>query len=747
MKTRISPEWLWRVLCTLIALIVLALVGYDTYVQFRTPGLDFSFDHSGLVREVPFETYADWAGLHPGDVIQTVDGTPFRKWMKGDWHDLSQGPYMMQISRNGRLHTIEIPAIPLARMNVLSLTSAALVALTFWGIGIILLLRRFQRQDVRILFLLSEVFAVLLLFPLAHPAPYLAPRWGLVLSSACMYVAAPLLLHYYLTFPVPLGTPAQRRWWLGAIYGFDLIALALWWINSPWRRWGATYAVLLIVAAVVVLVYVYARRASPAGRRHLRVVVLGNVVAMFPGISFYILPQLFNINPYIPEWLVALSLVVAPLSYLYATLRHNLFDIDRLLNRTLVYTLLSVGILLLYLGPFLLLYRFARGDPLAHAMTASGLTLLVGLAFDWSRTQVQRLVDRVFYGGWYDYPGVVETISDALACTIERQQLIHVLTRQVPEMMHLHPAQLQITQSPHQPILPSTNAQTTQFPFTFQDQVRALWTLGPRRDGDDLTAADRRILQTLARQAEVALGNVLLVEMLRCQLDEIRATQRQLLRSREEERGRLARDLHDGPIQVLVGLNLQLGLLLSNPHHPATELKAMRAEIRQLLNELRQVCGELRPPMLDTLGLSAAVRTLAEQWSVDQHATQHSHQTPTTVHLDLPADAELPPVSEEVAVNLYRVVQEALGNVARHAQAQHVTIRLTTDDDSLILTIQDDGQGFTIPPTFQDLTAHGHFGLIGMQERVDLIGGTLTLDSTPEEGTIVRIQCQTSPSD
>ncbi len=110
-----------------------------------------------------------------------------------------------------------------------------------------------------------------------------------------------------------------------------------------------------------------------------------------------------------------------------STIRHNLFGIDRLLNRALVYVLLFLAVFLLYLGPFLLFYRLLPGDPLLQTTVAASLLLLVGLTFDWVRTQVQRLVDRPFYGGWYDYPGVVETVSDALARSRQREQLVEDL--------------------------------------------------------------------------------------------------------------------------------------------------------------------------------------------------------------------------------------------------------------------------------------------------------------------------------
>jgi len=761
-------SWLWRCFFALLALVVPALVGYDVYFQWRTPALDLNFDrHTGLVYEVPQGTPADWAGFGAGDVILSVDGIPF-----SEWNDPPVGNYLVKVERDGKYLILELPVLPLAKVHLLSLVSAAVVALIFWGIGTLLLLRRFQEQEVRLLFLLAQAFAILLLFPLAHPHPSVLPIWAIDLSNACFYLAAPLLLHYYLTFPVPLGTPRQRRWGLSVIYVLALISIAFWLSGAPLARWGAIYAILEVAAAVVVLVYVYLRRATPDGRRRLRLVVFGIVMAAGPPIFLYIIPFMTGASYGIPEWLTALFLVVAPLSYLYATARHNLFGIDRLLNRALVYALLSIGILFLYLGPFLLIYRFLPGDPLAQMMVAAGLTLLVGLAFDWSRTQAQRFVDRLFYGGWYDYPGVVETVSANLARTLEREQLADVLTRQLPELMQLRPGHLWIGEQNQPPSHP-----VTQFPLIFQGQVRGLWSVEPRRDGEDFTASDRRILETLADQAEISLSNVLLVETLRRQLDQIRASremlaqaQRQLLRSREEERARLARELHDGPIQSLVAMNLQLSLLLSQPSPPASlptlregsppslsqdweregkgkgegdsppvqALRAMRDEVRYLLADLRRACAELRPPILDALGLVPALRALAEDWSL---------QSDVPVCLDLPSDDTSSPLPEEVEVNLYRVVQEALTNVTRHAAARQVTIRLVElveneEPFRLTLTIQDDGRGFVVPTGAHDLTAQDHFGLVSMQERVNLIGGAWTIESTPGQGTTVHVLWQ-----
>lgn len=472
--------------------------------------------------------------------------------------------------------------------------------------------------------------------------------------------------------------------------------------------------------------YAYARGTADA-RRRLRLVVLGGIAPTIPAFFFYLLPTIIG-APRLPDWTIGPLIILSPLGYLVAIARDNLFDIDRLLNRALVYAILSFGILLLYLGPFVLLWRFLPNDRLAQLFIIVGLTLLSGWSFEWTRAQIQRGVDRFFYGGWYDYAGVVETISDALARCVERAQLNEVLTRRVPELMQLREGQL-VSGSTSQPVNPRDAG--LEFPLAFQNETRAVWRVRAHRNGEDFTEVDRRILATIARQAETALGNVLLVETLRAQLEMLRSTQHQLLRSREDERARLARELHDGPLQDLVGLNMPLGLLLADDTSPAAEtLRALRAQVRDLLTELRQVCAELRPPMLDTIGLSAALRVLAEDWSAQNHIP---------IQLDLAPDAALRALPSHVAVNLYRIAQKALTNIARHAHAHNVALQLTFDDARLVLTIRDDGCGFIVPATLNEFSARGHFGLVGLRERVELIGGALMVESMPDAGTTVRV--------
>ncbi len=727
----------WGGFLAFLILVVPVLVGVDLYLQWHSPTMDFYLDSPGssTVHSVVPGGQAEAAGLQAGDVVLTVDDVPF-----GLWYAPQIGrTHILKVERRGEQFPLAVPTVRVFQLNYLSLASAIVVVLAFWGIGALLFVRRFWYPEIRLLFLLSQTIAITILFPLSFQEPWNPPGWLLPLSIAGFDLVAPLFLHYTITFPIKLGYRRQRYWGLILLYAFTPVVFWGWLReNQLGMQLSILFFSLAIAAAIAFMLYVYQYRSSPDERRRTRIIVFGTLMAGIPPILFYLLPRAID-SPYVmPEWAAALFLIMAPFGYLYATLRYNLFGIDRLINRTLVYAILSLGIFIVYLGPYLFLYQYLPDDLFIHLAFIFGLTLWIGWTFDWMRTRAQRLVDRLFYGGWYDYPAVVEIISDALARSNTREQITDVLANRISDLMQLSSSHLWIGNQ--NSTFPAASPMQTRFRFMFQADTPAQWMVGLHRDGDDLSGADHRILHTLAQQAEIALNNAFMIEKLRSQLDEIRAsreelahTQHQLLRSREEERARLARDLHDSPIQALIGLNIQLGLLLnSKEHNSATfeSLQEMRAEVRQLSSELRQVCADLRPPMLDTLGLGAALRALVTEWS-DQNTLE--------TQLNLCSDANLRSLPGEVAVNLYRVAQEALVNIARHAKARHVKVSLAWEENQLVMSIEDDGMGFNTPDTLHGLTAQSHFGLAGMRERIGLIGGEWSLKSRPGAGTTVSV--------
>lgn len=202
----------------------------------------------------------------------------------------------------------------------------------------------------------------------------------------------------------------------------------------------------------------------------------------------------------------------------------------------------------------------------------------------------------------------------------------------------------------------------------------------------------------------------------------------------EDERRRLARELHDDAIQSLIALNQRLQLAQLDPDNSgaAAQLQEMQQMVTQLIADLRRQIHALRPIYLEDLGLLPALQMLAQEVQNAQSLSVHFHSEGQ--------ERRLPP---HVELALYRIAQEALNNVARHAQANEATLTLTFTSADVTLTVQDDGRGFTVPESPGDLAPQGHFGLLGIYERAQLIGADLMLHSRPGQGTRLQIQIQT----
>jgi signal transduction histidine kinase len=227
------------------------------------------------------------------------------------------------------------------------------------------------------------------------------------------------------------------------------------------------------------------------------------------------------------------------------------------------------------------------------------------------------------------------------------------------------------------------------------------------------------LLEDLARQAEVAVHAVRLTA-------DLQRSRERLVATREEERRRLRRDLHDGLGAQLAGLNVQTGtfrrLIPRDPDAAEELVVELRHEIRSAIADIRRLVYDLRPPALDDLGLVESLRQLAERYG--------SQDEPLRVLVKAPEDLPNLPAAVEVAV--YRITQEALTNVARHARARTCVVRLAVNDD-VALEIVDDGVG--IP---EERSAG--VGLSSMHERASELGGNCIVQSVPKGGTQMLVR-------
>lgn len=235
------------------------------------------------------------------------------------------------------------------------------------------------------------------------------------------------------------------------------------------------------------------------------------------------------------------------------------------------------------------------------------------------------------------------------------------------------------------------------------------------------------MLTALANYAIIALHNAQL-------LDDLRQERTKLISKEEDVRKQLARDLHDGPAQALAAITMNVEfikrLLERDPGRVVEELDKLGALAKRTTHEVRTMLFELRPLVLETQGLRVTLEQYLERFQNNSNGTQ--------IVLDA-KNVEDVVLDTKTEGTLFNIVQEAVNNALKHAQAKHIWVRLKREDDVLTTTVQDDGKGFDLNKVMQSYEKRGSFGLLNIDERARLVGGAAELHSAPGQGTTVRI--------
>lgn len=209
--------------------------------------------------------------------------------------------------------------------------------------------------------------------------------------------------------------------------------------------------------------------------------------------------------------------------------------------------------------------------------------------------------------------------------------------------------------------------------------------------------------------------------------------QRRLISDSENERKYLAREIHDQIIQDLLSTNYQLEEIETQYDSVESlpgDLNIIQENIRGMIDDLRNICGNLRPPTIDSLGLNAAIQSYAQDWSKR-----------SGIHLDLNLDDEIGRLPETIELSVYRIIQESLNNIYKHSSATRAMITLKSNSPrSLMIYIEDNGKGIEEEFILKDYSKDGHYGLVGIEERVTLLGGRLRIQNKPEGGLLIQAE-------
>ncbi len=490
---------------------------------------------------------------------------------------------------------------------------------------------------------------------------------------------------------------------------------------------------LCILASAVSLILRF-RRSRGEVRQQIKwiacaasVVATGYLITLFSTLVFA--PDSAGAQPLwtgILQNAVLLSYAGIPVAIGFALLRYRLYDLDFIINRALVYGALTASVVAIYVlvvGYLGALFR--TGGNLAISLVATGL---VAVIFQPLRDRLQRGVNRLTYGERDDPYAVVSRFGQRLEETLTPEAVLKTITETVRETLKLSYVAIALKKGDEAPEVAASAGKPVdeplRLPLAYQNEPVGELLIGSRgrgKGGEDFSAADRRLLEDLARQAGIAAHAVRLTA-------DVQRSREQLVTAREEERRRLRRDLHDGLGAQLAGLNVQTSVLRRLiPRDPAAAddlAVELKSELQSAIADVRRLVYDLRPPALDDLGLVTALRQLIERYG--------AQGTGLRVTVEAPESDSLPPLPAAVEVAIYRVVQEAPTNVVRHARAQSCVVRLFVDDE-MRLEVADDGSGV---PEDHEVGVR----LLSMRERAAELGGDCTVQPGPEGGTRVLVR-------
>ena len=589
------------------------------------------------------------------------------------------------------------------------------------------------------------------------------PLWGAIGE----YTLYPIALLPLLFLLYPDGHPPSPRWrWVarGLLGGTALAWLGFFLRPGPFNAYvddgilfvnptgidalapvsgvviaiGAAIAVVSAIATAVAVTQRF-RRSTGDERQQMRVLALVAGLAGMSFVSMWVISLVAVITglgeetdlaifPILFGFTVLCLVIGIPVAYLVAIFRHGLWDLDVVIRKTVRYAVVVIafmvlGLLLVAAVPTVLFGVGASTDVLPTLLFAG----VLAAAFLWLRPRAARLADRLVYGRRATPYEVLSEFSERVGETYSTDDVLPRMAQLVAEATgalrvdvwlcvgsHLRPeASWPAGVEPHRP-RPMTDGEVEgerRVEVRHQGEPLGAITLEPAPD-DPMNTAKEALVHDLATQAGLVLRNVRLIE-------DLRASRQRLVAAQDAERRKLERNIHDGVQQQLVALSVQLRLAEQlagrDPAKVAALLRTLQDRSNEALEDLRDLARGIYPPLLADQGLTAALEAQARKAVVS-----------TTVSSD-----GLGRYPQEVESAVYFSVLEAMNNVAKYADAGSTEISLAQRNGSLEFSVRDDGRGF------DPAAAARGTGLLGIEDRLDAIGGSLEIETEPGAGTRV----------
>jgi signal transduction histidine kinase len=686
------------------------------------------------------------SGLQPEDVVTAVNGQsiaglatnvtvpPPPGWAAGQRVE-------MRVMRQEQALSLSVPIVhwtflALGRNFALQFEGiiGLLGGLLLFTLALATIYRRPEVPAARALLLLSAAFLILMISGLLpdgisvqfnRPAFYATRVFSNLLF---ILLLTPSLLVFTLLFPQPKRILQRYPWFVLAPYAAGILISILMSTNAEFLVAGLLATLGMVIGSLAGLIHSAFTQRDSISRAQLRWAGGG----FFTGLALMLLVFPVNSGWIADPWLAHilgsgfhLGFTVIGVALAIAIQRYHLFDIDILINRALVYGVLTALIIAIYV--FVVGYLgtiFRTENNLLISLAATGL---VAVLFQPLRDRLQRGINRLMYGQRDEPVAVLSRLGARLEATLVPDEILPGLLDTVVQALKLPNAAIDLRVGDEWKVQAQSGllAESGQaappfetFPLIYQGETIGQMRVSARAPGEHFNPADRLLLTNIARQAGAVARSVQLTAALQ-------QSRQQLVTAREEERRRLRRDLHDGLGPQLASQTLTIDainkLIERNPEKARELLEHLKTQSQAAIQDIRRLVYELRPPALDELGLVEALRT----------GTAQHGQAGNCVEITTDPDP-LPALPAAVEVAAYRIAQEAITNAVRHAQARNCMVNLMVQNRRFDLTIADDGPGF--PAEF-----HYGVGLNSMRERVEELGGQVRFTNPPEGGARVQV--------
>ena len=686
------------------------------------------------------------AGLEDGDLVLAVDNRSIESWLRviTDQSVPRPNPSLAMpydVRRDGQLMTVDVDwAVPSIGSTLIEGWGFVVFSIVFGAVGAFVFARKpDEPAAIPLLFITCAAAGSSVPWFLGSSVSDIVqgPQFLLfaLLTGPLYMLLWPASLHLAFVFPYRLPVLDRRPWLVPGAYlaGFGAyVALMVGGLllSPTLSEWLGTWplaqlAVVVPMLTVTLAIFVrsYRRTTDDAAKNRMRWAAFGAVASGATTLALFWLPELLLGHPVLGSSWLGIVALFFPFGLAIGILRYHLFDIDVVINRTLVYGGVTLGILASYAIVAAALGSLVGSEQgIGIELLATGAAALIALPL---RDALQRTVNRLMYGDrdepwramhrlgdvleWAAepdraFPAIVDTVADALRVPFVALALVDVdgTERVVAERGEARGATVD------QPLLHGT------------ERVGRL-VLGVRPGETGFRGDERRLLEDLGRQAGTAISAIRL-------RDDLALSRERLVVAREEERRRLRRDLHDGlgPSLAAIGLRAEASAatLGSDPEGARHLLDELGSDVRVALTDVRRLVDGLRPPALDELGLVEAVR--------QQAVRLEAGGTAGTPAITVEARPQpLPELTAAVEVAAFRIALEALTNAVRHASATTCSVSLVaTDEGTLQLEVVDDGRGLPSVPV-------PGVGLESMRERAEELGGTFVVEAGAVGGTRV----------